>query len=89
MDAPTYDMEAVYDAEIAPLMAQIIAVCQRENMPFIASFGYAYDPNDTDKQMFCTSYSPGPDSWVHPKIFAALKAVRATYSFATFTVTSP
>ncbi len=35
-----YDLEAVYDAEIAPLMTQIIAICERVNMPMVASFSY-------------------------------------------------
>ncbi len=38
-----YDLEAVYDAEIAPLMTQIIAICERVNMPVVASFSYRRD----------------------------------------------
>lgn len=38
---PVRDLEGVYDREIAPLMAQIIAVCKREGMPVLASFQYA------------------------------------------------
>ena len=35
-----YDLEAIYDAEIGPLMAQIIAICERHELPMIASFAY-------------------------------------------------
>ena len=35
-----YDLEAIYDAEIGPLMAQIIAICKRHELPMIASFAY-------------------------------------------------
>lgn len=40
-DASFYDLEDVYDAQIAPLMAQIIAVCKEHNLPMVASFAYA------------------------------------------------
>lgn len=46
MDEPlttTYDLEAVYDAEIAPLMAQIYEICKRVEMPYVASFSYRRD----------------------------------------------
>ena len=35
-----FDLEAVYDAEIAPLLTQIIAICKRERLPMLASFFY-------------------------------------------------
>jgi hypothetical protein len=36
-----FDLEEVYDEEIFPLMAKIIEVCKRHEMPFVASFQYA------------------------------------------------
>ena len=36
-----FDLETVYDQEIAPLVTEIIAICQRVDMPMIASFAYA------------------------------------------------
>lgn len=48
MPAMTEDLEAVYDLEISPLMAQIIQICKRVGMPVLASFQYA--PED-----FCTT----------------------------------
>lgn len=42
------DKEAVYDEQIAPLMAQLLEICRREKIPMFASFQYA----DTK---FCTS----------------------------------
>jgi hypothetical protein len=38
-----YDAEDVYDEQIAPLMAQIIKICQDNQIPMIASFAYASD----------------------------------------------
>lgn len=35
---PLYDLEKVYDDEISPLMAQIIEICKKHNMPMVASF---------------------------------------------------
>lgn len=42
------DNEKIYDEQIYPLMAQIIAICQTNNIPFAATFEYA--PGD-----FCSS----------------------------------
>jgi hypothetical protein len=33
-----FDLEAVYDAEIAPLMEKVIEVCKRNDLPFVAEF---------------------------------------------------
>ena len=38
-----FDLEAVYDDEIFPLMAAIIAVCKRHKMPMFATFQYVED----------------------------------------------
>lgn len=38
---PDVDNEDVYDREIQPLMAKIIAICKEHNMPFVASFEFA------------------------------------------------
>jgi hypothetical protein len=42
------DKEAIYDEQIAPLMTQLLEICQREGVPMIASFQYSEDG-------FCTS----------------------------------
>jgi len=34
----TFDLESVYDNEIAPLMDKIIAICGANSLPMIASF---------------------------------------------------
>lgn len=60
MSAPDpYDLEQVYDDEISPLMAQIIEICKRENMPMVASFQYARDEDHVDD--CCTSLINGLD----------------------------
>lgn len=49
--------EPVYDAEIFPLMAQIIEICKRENMPMFAAF-YLRDDGD-EGPLMCTTCHPG------------------------------
>jgi hypothetical protein len=47
-----YDLEHVYDEQIAPLMAQIITICETHGLPMIATFAYKRDGDEND---FCTS----------------------------------
>jgi hypothetical protein len=37
----TYDLEAIHDERIYPLMAQIIAICREHRIPLLCSFQYA------------------------------------------------
>lgn len=43
-----FDLEEVYDAEISPLMAQIIEICKAHKMPMFATFLYRNDPDGDD-----------------------------------------
>lgn len=38
-----WDKEKLYDEEIQPLMAQIIAICKAHEIPFLAAFAYLHD----------------------------------------------
>jgi hypothetical protein len=51
-----WDEEAVYDSEIAPLMAQVIAICKAKQIPMLAVFQYC----DTEENGagFCTTSMP-------------------------------
>ena len=53
----SYDLEAVYDEKIYPLMAQIIAICKEHNMPMLATFQYAAKDVETGDGEFllCTT----------------------------------
>lgn len=46
--------EAIYDAEIAPLMTQIVAVCRRADIPIVASFQLDDDRPD-GSGLFCST----------------------------------
>ncbi len=50
-DKELFDLEAVYDEQIAPLMTQIIEICKRHSLPMAATFEYANDD-------FCTTTIP-------------------------------
>ncbi len=44
--------EQIYDEQISPLMAEIIAVCKEHKIAFVASFAV---PNDEDSDLRCTT----------------------------------
>ena len=76
-DSSAFDLEAVYDSEISPLMAQIIEVCTRVQMPMLATFcyrkgRYADDPEGVD---LCTTVIPRGD-WQPPEIAEAVRPIR-------------
>lgn len=85
-------LEAVYDAEISPLMTQIIAICKRENLPMFATF-------KLDGDLACTSHIVPPlsewpeadreyfEPW-RKATLAAERGVLAQPDFAAFTITT-
>ncbi len=68
------DKEPIYDAEIAPLMAQIIVVCKREGIPFAATFQLNDGDEEDDGPLWCTSaLAPiGCDPKIH-RLFDMMK----------------
>lgn len=52
------DKEAIYDAEISPLMQQILEICKREKIAMLASFAV---PSPDDESLVCTSATLGDD----------------------------
>lgn len=49
----TFDLEKVYDEQVAPLMAQVIQICHDNELPFVADFLYKND--EEDGEQYCTS----------------------------------
>ena len=41
MSTEQFDLEEIYDEQIAPLMTQIIAICAKHKLPIAATFEYA------------------------------------------------
>jgi hypothetical protein len=44
--------EQIYDEQVSPLMAQILAVCKEHKIAMVASFAI---PSGTDADLLCTS----------------------------------
>ena len=49
------DLESVYDAEIAPLMKQIIDIAKEHDMPFVACFQLNDGTAEHTTPLLCTS----------------------------------
>lgn len=51
-----FDLEQVYDEQIFPLMAQILAICKAHDLPMLATFVYAQrEENGEPRADLCTS----------------------------------
>lgn len=91
---PAFDLEAVYDTEIYPLMEQIIAICHREKMPMLATFCFAMgrDKSDPEGVDYATTLLPR-DNWQAPEIKEAahimLHGASTRPKMFAFTVTEP
>ncbi len=78
------DLEAVYDEQISPLMARIIAVCKEHGMPMVASFHLRTTP--TEGKCLCTTAILPTGS--APELRAAYREIRRDqYSVCAITVT--
>lgn len=55
MSKEGFDLEAVYDAEIAPLMTQIIDICHKHKLPMLATFLCMNDPDESGDDLVCTT----------------------------------
>lgn len=72
-----YDLEDVYDEQIAPLMTRIIAICKEHKMPMVATFQYqviddgAVDPDPH----WCTTVLQWADRGLAGKAKDAANAV--------------
>jgi hypothetical protein len=49
--------ETIYDAEISPLMGQIIAICKQHKINMAATFSLDFDQG-LDETLFCTTILP-------------------------------
>ena len=60
-----YDLEHVYNDQIAPLMAQIVAICWQYGMPLLVSCAYAHDEAKDATRYYTTlveiNYRPLPE----------------------------
>lgn len=75
MTEPTFDLEKIYDEQIAPLMAQIIAVCKKHRLPMLASF--CYSSKDESEQFATTCLPRGEDEWLPETLEVARRFIRS------------
>jgi len=82
-----FDLESVYDEQIAPLMTQIIDICKRHKMPMLASFMYQHHHGEEELESYCTTSLGGEGDWKPEKIIKATEIIRRRDDFAAFTIT--
>lgn len=79
--------EIAYDEQIAPLMAQIIALCKEHKINMAAQF--ALDANEDDGEpLFCTTCLPvdKKDEIGHERIVKLGRVMKPSPQFAAFTI---
>lgn len=77
----TWDKEAIYDEKIAPLMTQIIAICNEHHIPMLATFQYKLDGGGDGG--LCTTALLSEEWGTAKQLVAALNLIRT--GFAAFT----
>lgn len=78
-----YDLESVYDEQIAPLMEKIIGICKEHGMPMVASFAYA----SSDEAEDCCTTSIPVEGRTPEKFKAAIDRLMAP-TLTAFTITT-
>jgi hypothetical protein len=82
-----FDLEAVYDAEIAPLMTKIIEVCKTHKMPMFATFLYMNDPADGSDGVCTTNLMFDKERPVPECMLKLEPSIRISYSALRMRVT--
>lgn len=75
-----FDLEKIYDEQIAPLMTQVIEICKKHNLPFVIDFQYSSDGGD--EHGHCTSAYLPNDIAIAPELQDAYRAVAPRRSLA-------
>lgn len=86
MDGKDFDLEQVYDSQIAPLMEQIISVCKEHKMPMFATFFYKSDEED---DYTCTTNLFFDERPNNEKLRQLEPMMRRRPGFFAMTITSP
>lgn len=71
-----FDLEAVYDSEIAPLMTLIIEICKAHKLPMFATFLYMNDPDGDDG--VCTTNLMFEDRPIPEKLLNLARSLRSS-----------
>lgn len=86
MREPQFDLEKVYDEQIAPLMKQIIAICKKHKLPMLAEFCFKSDGEGGHD--FCATCIPrGKKEWLPQRMNDARDALVAKPFIMAFAIT--
>lgn len=87
-DPELFDLEAIYDEQISPLMTQIIAICKEHDLPMLATFVCAQ--REDDDPLHCTTYIPreGVTGVLRSLYRVVYEQYDAVPSFTAFTITT-
>lgn len=80
--------EAIYDEQIAPLMAQIIAICKEHKIANLCSFDLGPDPDEDGVHLACTTAMLSDEFEPDDRHLAALREIYQQPSFLAFTITT-
>lgn len=76
--------EEIYDSQISPLMAQIIAITKKHGIAMIASFDIAHDgegPNGEDcSSLVCSTHLPDGEGKLNDRFSRAQHAIAQGHS---------
>lgn len=81
--------EETYDAEINPLMAQIIAICKRSGIGCLCAFDISPAPEQEEGPLLCTTCLPDETGHVPESLRpAANAALQSPSGLMAFTITT-
>lgn len=69
-----FDLEDVYDEQIAPLMTKIIDICKEHKLPMFATFLYLNDPEGDDG--ICTTNLMFPERPIPAQLLRLVDTVK-------------
>lgn len=82
-----FDLEDVYDSEIAPLMTKIIDICKAHKLPMFATFLYMNDPDESGGDSACTTNLMFEERPIPEKLLNLARSLRPQRSMLRMRVT--
>lgn len=84
----SWTKEAIYDAEISPLMTRIIAICKEHDIPMLATFQFEH--TEENGAGFCTTIlttTPRASDEIKQAVVGLRRAIRPPSIMVATTVT--
>jgi len=70
-----YDLEQIYDEQIAPLMDRIIDICKAHKLPMFSTFVYACDGSGENADLCTTNLLFPEDRPLNPEVDSLINVV--------------